>query len=161
MRFLFCFYIINPMKTILSAALASVAIFSLIFAIAPAAFADGGDYSKTYKGHWAISIGEASGTIEITEGSDIASLKEQAISSEEAIAGYENVIKARLAQAVNDSGHYFLVWKVVTESGDESDSTYTVNVLDAGEGNLLTSMTKEGGGCGSHKSGTTTTGGQA
>ena len=147
------------MKTKLSLAIASVAVFSLVFAIAPAAFAEG-DYS-TYKKYWVLSIGDASGTIEITEDSDIAALKEQAISSEEATAGYENVVKARLAQAVNDSDQYFLVWKVVTESGDENDSTYTVNVLDAGTGNLLTSMTKEGGGCGSHKSGTTNTGGQA
>ena len=147
------------MKTKLSLAIASVAVFSLVFAIAPVAFAEG-DYS-TYKKYWVLSIGDASGTIEITEDSDIAALKEQAISSEEATTGYENVVKARLAQAVNDSDQYFLVWKVVTESGDENDSTYTVNVLDAGTGNLLTSMNKEGGSCGSHKSGTTNTGGQA
>lgn len=159
--YLFWFYTISYMKTTLSLALASVAALSLIFAIAPTALADDGNYTKNYRHHWMISIGDASGTIEITEDSDIAALKEQAISSEEAAAGYENVVKARLAQAVNDSEQYFLVWKVVTESGDDGDSTYTVNVLDAGTGDLLTSMTKEGGGCGYHKSSTTSTGGQA
>lgn len=149
------------MKAILSLVLASVAIFSMIFAISPAVFADDHDYSKTYKRHWIISIGSASGTLEITEDTDIAALKEQAISSEEATAGYENVIKARLSQAVNDSDQYFLVWKIVTESDDDGDSTYTVNVLDAGTGELLSSMTKEGGGCGSHKAGTDSSGGQA
>lgn len=150
-----------PMKTLLSLALASVAVFSIIFVIAPAALAYDGNDTKSYGHYWMISIGNATGTIEITEDSDIAALKEQAISSEEATAGYENVVKARLYQAVNDSDQYFLVWKVVTESGDESDSTLTVDILDAGNGNLLTSMTKEGGGCGSHKSKTTETGGQA
>ena len=50
---------------------------------------------------------------------------------------------------------------MVTESGDAEDSTYTKNVLDAGTGELLTSVTKEGGGCGYKKSGTPSTGGQA
>jgi len=149
------------MKTILSLALASVAVFSIIFVIAPAALADDGNYTKSYNHYWMVSIGDTAGTIEITEDSDIAVLKEQAISSDEVTAGYENVVKARLVQAVNDSDQYFLVWKVVTESGDESESTYTVNILDAGNGELLTSMTKEGGGCGFHKSKTIETGGQA
>ena len=108
--------------------------------------------------HWSIPIGDAQGTLEITPDSDIAALKEQAISSEQASAGYENVVKARLAQAENNSGQYFLVWKVVTDNGD---STFTLNVVDAGFGELLASMTEDGGGCGSHKSGTTETSGQA
>ena len=149
------------MKATLSFALASVAVLSMIFAIAPQALAESDDGSKTYKKYWVISIGDKSGTIEITEGSDIEQLKKQSISFEDATAGYENVIKARLSQAVNDSGQYFLVWKVVTESSDAEDSTYTKNVLDAGTGELLTSVTKEGGGCGYKKSGTTGTGGQA
>lgn len=149
------------MKAKLSLALASVAMFSLVFAIAPHAIAESEDGSKTYKKYWIISIGDKSGTIEITDDSDIDELKEQAISYDDATAGYENVVKARLSQAVNDSGQYYLVWKVVTESGDAEDSAYTNNVLDAGTGELLTSVTKEGGGCGYKKSGTTSTGGQA
>lgn len=159
--FLFWFYTNMHMKSVLSLTLVLAAVFSLVFEITPEIFADNGDDSKTYKRYWVISIGDASGTIEITEDSDLAALMEQAISSEEATAGYENVVKARLAQAVNDYEQYFLVWKIVTESSDENDSTYTVNILDAGTGDLLTSMTKEGGGCGYHKSSTTSTGGQA
>jgi hypothetical protein len=148
-------------KITFSLALALVAMLSLIFAISPQALAESEDGSKTYKKYWVISIGDKSGTIEITDDSDIEQLKEQAISYEETIAGYENVIKARLSQAVNDSGQYFLVWKVVTQSGDAEDSTYTKNIVDAGTGELLTSVTKEGGGCGYKKSSTTSTGGQA
>lgn len=161
MWFLSSIYSIILMKTILSLVLASAAVFSMIFVIAPLALADDGNYTKTYRHHWVISIGDASGSIEITADSDIAALKERAISSEEATTGYENVVKTHLSQAVNNSEQYYLVWKVVTESDDESDSTFTVNVLDAGTGELLTSKTKEGGGCGSHKSGSTSTGGQA
>lgn len=117
--------------------------------MAPSALADSGDGSKTYKKHWEISIGDASGTLEITESTIMEDLKTQAISAEDAVQGYENVIKTRLGKAVNDSGNYFLVWKVVTEeSSEETEITYTVNVLDAGSGELLTSFTKEGGGCG-------------
>jgi len=147
-------------KAILSLAIASVAIFSMVFAISQVVFADDGDYSKPYKRHWGISIGDSVGTLEITEDTDLASLKEQAISSEEATVGYENVVKTRLSQAVNDSEQYFLVWKVVTESFDEENSKFTVNVVDAGTGELLNSITKEGG-CGFHKSGSSGTGGQA
>jgi hypothetical protein len=147
-------------KITFSLALALVAMLSLIFAISPQALAESEDGSKTYKKYWVISIGDKSGTIEITDDSDIEQLKKQAISYEEATAGYENVNKARLSQAVNDSEQYFLVWKVVTESGDAEDSTYTKNIVDAGTGELLTSVTKEGG-CGYKKSDTTSTGGQA
>ena len=145
------------MKPTLSFAFASVAVIAFILALAPAAMADL-DYTKTYKHSWSISIGDAQGTLEITENTDIEALKEQAISSEEAGARYENVVKVRLAQAENNSAQYFLVWKVVTEN---EDSTFTLNVVDAGSGELLTSMTKEGGGCGLKKSSTTSTAGQA
>jgi hypothetical protein len=148
-------------KITFSLGLVLVAMLSLIFAISPQALAESEDGSKTYKKYWVISIGDKSGTIEITDDSDIKQLKEQAISYEEATAGYENVIKARLSQAINDSGQYFLVWKVVTESGDAEDFTYTKNIVDAGTGELLISISKEGGGCGYKKSGTTSTGGQA
>lgn len=151
------------MKTMISLALTSVAVVSLIFAMSPAAMAYSEDGSRTYKNHWAISIGESTGMLEIVEDTDIAALQEQAISAEDAAQGYENVVKTRLGKAVNDLGSYFLVWKVMTsESNEESGTTYTVNVLDAGNGDLLISMTKDGGGC-SHKdkSGTTSTSGHA
>ena len=144
------------MKATLSFALATIAAAVFVLALSPAAMAESGD-TKSYS-YWSIPIGDAVGTLEITADTDIAALKEQAISSEEASAGYDNVVKARLAQAENDSGQYFLVWKVVTDNGD---STFTKYIVDAGSGELLTSMTHEGGGCGSHKSGTTETSGQA
>lgn len=144
------------MKATLSFALASIAAAAFVLALSPAAMADS-DGTKSYR-HWSIPIGEAQGTLEITPDSDIAALKEQAISSEEAAAGYDNVLRVRLAQAENNSGQYFLVWKVVTDNGD---STFTKNIVDAGSGELLTSITHEGGGCGSKKSGTTETSGQA
>ena len=145
------------MKATISFALASIAAVAFILALSPAAMADSNG-TKSYGNHWSVSIGDAEGTLEITADSDIAALKEQAISSEEAAAGYENVVKVRLAQAENNSGQYFLVWKVVTDNGD---STFTKNIVDAGSGDLLASMTHEGGGCGYKKSGTTETSGQA
>lgn len=132
-----------------SLVLASIAVLSLIVVMAPNALAESEDGSKTYKRHWEISIGDASGTLEITSTTDIEELKAQAISAEDAAKEYDNVVKTRLGKAINDSGNYFLVWKIVTsESTEETGTTYTVNVLDAGNGDLLTSMTKEGGGCG-------------
>jgi hypothetical protein len=160
-KFLFCHYTIGHVKITFSLALALVAMLSLIFVISPQALAGSVDGSKTHHKYWVISIGDKSGTIEITERSDIEQLKQQAISYEETTAGYENVVKARLSQAVNDSGQYYLVWNVVTEPGDAEDSTYTKNIIDAGTGELLTSITKEGGECGYKKSGTTSTEGQA
>ncbi|HUT05146.1 MAG TPA: hypothetical protein VMW74_00430 [Nitrosopumilaceae archaeon] len=137
------------MKNTFSLGLASLAVLSLIVVMAPNALANSDDGSKTYKRHWEISIGDASGTLEITPTTDIEVLKAQAISAEDASKGYDDVVKTRLGKAVNDSGDYFLVWKVVTsESSEETGTIYTVNVLDAGSGELLTSMTKEGGGCG-------------
>ena len=144
------------MKATLSIALASVAAIAFVLALSPAVMADS-DGTKTYGHHWSIQIGDASGTLEITEDTDIAALKEQAISSDEASAGYDNVVKVRLAQAENNSGQYFLVWKVVTEN---EDSTYTLNAVDAGSGELLASMAHQGGGCSYKKSGTTETSGQ-
>lgn len=137
------------MKNMFSLVLASIAVLSLIVVMAPNALAESEDGSKTYKRHWEISIGDASGTLEITSTTDIEELKAQAISAEDAAKEYDNVVKTRLGKAINDSGNYFLVWKIVTsESTEETGTTYTVNVLDAGNGDLLTSMTKEGGGCG-------------
>ena len=138
---------------------ASVIAFTLIIAVTPSAMADSGDGTKSYKGHWAISIGDKSGTIQITESSDKEQLKTQAISVDEATKGYENIVKARLGKAVNDSGEYYLIWKIVSVNDENSDTkTFTVYALDAGTGDLLTTMVKEGGSCGDKdKSKTTTT----
>lgn len=150
-------------KLSLQIVFASVIAFALIFAVAPSAMANSGDDSKTYKRHWAISIGDQSGTLQITEDSNKEQLKAQAISIEEATDGYEDIVKARLSKAVNDSGEYYLIWKLVSVDHDEESDTKmrTIYALDAGTGDLLTTMTKEGGKCGDKdKSQTTLTSGE-
>lgn len=142
---------------------ASVVAIALIFAVAPFAMADSEDGSKSYKRHWTISIGEQSGTLPITENTDKEQLKAQAISLEEAVDGYEDIVRAHLGMAVNDSGEYYLIWKLVSVAHDEESDTktFTVYALDAGTGDLLTTMTKEGGKCGDKdKSQTTLTSGE-
>ena len=142
---------------------ASAVAFALIFTVAPYAIADSEDGTKTYKRHWAISIGEQSGTLPITEVTDKEQLKAQAISIDEATSGYEDIVKARLGKAVNDAGDYYLIWKLVSVSHDEESDTktFTIYALDAGTGDLLTTMTKEGGKCGDKgKSQTTPTSGE-
>lgn len=137
------------MKITFSLGLAFLTIVSLIVVMAPTVLAASDEGSKTYKRHWEIPLGDVSGTLEITPTTDIEDLKAQAVSAEDAAKGYENVVKIQLGKAVNDSGNYFLVWKVViSKSSEETGKTYTVNILDAGSGEILTSITKEGGGCG-------------
>ena len=141
----------------------AIVAFALIFAITPYALADSEDGSKTYKRHWAISIGEKSGTLQITEDTNKEELVGKAISLEQAIDGYADVVRAHLGKAVNDSGEYYLVWKIISLNQDtESDTKiHTINVLDAGTGDLLTTVTKEGGKCGDKdKSETTPTSGE-
>lgn len=160
-------HVICFVKTNLSLPIAFAAIvaFALVFAVAPSAMADyGDDGAKSYKRHWAVPIGDAKGTLQITEDTDKADLKEKVISLGEIADDYDNVVKARLGKAVNDSGEYYLVWKLVSINYDEDSDTktFTVNVLDAGNGNLLTTMTKEGGHCGDKdKSDTTPTSGES
>ena len=123
--------------------------------VAPVMADSSGD--KSYKRNWTMSIGDSEGTVEITTDTDIEELKSKAISQEQATQGYD-VDRAKLGQAVNDDGKYYLVWKLVdyTES-----NTKTVYVLDAGTGQQLTEpITKEGGSCG-NKSQIKTTGDNA
>lgn len=143
--------------------LTAIVAFALIFAITPYALADSEDGSKTYKRHWAISIGEQSGTLQITEDTNKEELVGKVISLKQAIDGYTDVVRAHLGKAVNDSGEYYLVWKIISVNQDtESDTQiHTINVLDAGTGDLLTTVTKEGGKCGDKdKSETTPTSGE-
>ena len=120
----------------------------LIFGSTGTVMAESQDGSK-YTGHWTVSIGDKLGSLQITE-ENIESQKLLAISEETAITNYPNVIKAHLGIAVNNNGENFLVWKIVSvESDTESDTKiHTIYVLDAGTGDLLTSMTKKGGSCG-------------
>ena len=131
--------------------LSFIALVMVIGAISPA-MADS-DGSKSYKRHWAIPIGTAEGSLEITEENTKEQLKEIAISLDDLdLTSYPEISKARLGKAVNDDGKYFLVWKLINKNHDtESDTTIkTIYVLDAGNGATLLDepITKEGGSCG-------------
>jgi len=120
----------------------------MVFGSAAPAFAD--SEGKSYKGNWAVPIGDAVGTIEISGDSGIDDVRDLAISEEQARQGYD-VDKAKLKKAVNDSGQYFLVWKLVDYA---EPNTKTMYVLDAGTGEQLTEpVTKERGSCGKHQAG--------
>jgi hypothetical protein len=127
-------------KFALPLAVTSVFVFALIFAVAHPVMADSGDGTKSYKTHWAISIGEKSGKLKITEQDTKEKLKEQAISLSEIQGNYPDIKMAKLGKAVNDAGEKFLVWKLIGVKTDtESDTTiHTIYVLDAKDGELLT-----------------------
>ncbi len=118
----------------------------MVFGSIATAFAD---YDgKSYK-RWVVPIGDAEGTIEISEDTNIDDVRDLAISEEQARQGYD-VDKAKLKKAVNDSGQYFLVWKLVDYTESDTKIKY---ILDAGTGEQLTEpIVKEKGSCGDKKS---------
>ncbi|MDH3203411.1 MAG: hypothetical protein OEL81_01880 [Nitrosopumilus sp.] len=138
--------------TLLLSFLAVVMVFGSISPV----FADSED--KSYKRSWVVPIGDAEGTIEISEETNIDDVRDSAISEEQARQGYDDVDKAKLKKAVNDSGQYFLVWKLVDYTEYDTKIMY---IIDAGTGEALTEpITKEGGSCGGkEKSQTTRTSG--
>jgi hypothetical protein len=128
----------------------------MVFGSITPTFADS-EGDKSYKRSWVVPISNAEGTIAISEETNIDDVRESAISEEQARQGYDDVDKAKLKKAVNDSGQYFLVWKLVDYT--ESD-TKIIYILDAGTGEQLTEpITKEGGSCGDKKSQATRTSG--
>ena len=136
--------------------LSILTVVMVLGSVSPAMAGSSGDGDKSYKKHWVVPIGDAVGTIDISEDTNIDDVRDAAISEEQARQGYD-VDKAKLKKAVNDSGQYFLVWKLVdyTES-----NTKTMYILDAGTGEaLIEPITKEGGSCGDKKSQTTRTSG--
>ena len=137
-------------KLSLVALFAIVAAVALILTVPQSVVADSEDGSKTYKRYWAIPIEDKKGTLQITEDTNKDELKQKVISLSEAADGYSDIVKARLGKAVNDSGEYYLVWKLVSVEYDADSDTKirTIYVVDAGNGQLLTTMTKEGGKCG-------------
>jgi hypothetical protein len=155
------FYFVKS-KFAVPLAVVFVAIVALIFAVAHPVMADSGDGSKSYKTHWAISIGDKSGKLKITEQDTKEKLMEQAIALSEIQGSYPDIKMAKLGKAVNDAGEKFLVWKLISVKTDESDTRiHTVYVLDAKDGELLTQITKEGGSCGDKdKSKSTNTSGE-
>lgn len=130
-----------------------VATFALAFVIAtPYVMAESGngmhsyhDDAKSHKSHWAIQVEGFEGTIQITEDVDKKTLKDKVtVSLSEASAGLD-VQKASLGVAVNENGEKYLVWKLVSINKDsESDTaTATINIVDAGDADNTTSVTKE------------------
>ena len=112
-----------------------------------------GTASPVMAGSWVISIGEKSGSLEITEEDTKFKLKQKAKSLDELdLSDYKDITKTRLGKAINDDGQYFLVWKLMSvEHDEESDTTIkTIYVLDAGTGEPLLDepIKKEGGSCG-------------
>ena len=142
-------------KVLIPTLLLSFLAIAVVFGSISPAMADPGE-EKSYKRHWAISIGDSEGTLEITQGTNLDDLKSKAISQEQATQGHD-VDKAKLGKAVNSDGKYYLVWKLVEFT---DSNTMTVYVLDAGTGDELTEpITKEGGSCGDKKSQSTRTSG--
>ena len=140
----------RPSKYILSAL---VAAFALAFVVAtPFVMAESGygmhsyhDGAKSHKGHGAIQVEGFEGSIPITEDSDRATLKEKAISLSDAAADYPNIKKAKLGKAINENGDKFLVWKLVDFSKDSESGTakMTIYIVDAGDADNTTEITKE------------------
>ncbi len=131
---------------------AIAAAFALVFAIAtPYVMAESGYGMHSYhdgakhKGHWAIQVEGFEGSIPITEDSDRATLKEQAIPLSVAAADYPNVKKATLGKAINEDGDKFLVWKLVDFSKDSESGTakMTIYIVDAGDAENTAEITKE------------------
>ena len=106
---------------------------------------------KSYKRNWVVPIGDAVGTIEISEDTNIDDVRDLAISEEQARQGYDGIDKAKLKKAVNDVGQYFLVWKLVDYTESDTKIKY---IVDAGSGEQLTEpIVKEKGSCSKHKTG--------
>ncbi len=127
--------------------------FALAFVVAtPFVMAESGygmhsyDGEKSHKGHWAIPVEGFVGSIEITEDDTKETIKDQVtVSLSDAAAKYPDVKKAKLGIAVNEDGDKFLVWKLVEFNKDSDSETamMTINIVDAGDADNTTTVTKE------------------
>jgi len=134
-------------KTTTKYVLSGVAAVVVALAIAPFVMAESGythsyyDGVKSHHGHWTVQVEDFVGSIPITEDVDKETLKELAtVSLEQASEGLD-VHKAGLGVAVNESGDKFLVWKLVSINKDTESAT--IYVVDAGDADNTTSVTKE------------------
>jgi len=149
-------------KFVIPTLFATMIAFVLVFGAASTVMADSED-GKSYKKHRVISIGDATGTLQITDDTTKRELKKDAMSLDEVAAKYSDIHKARLGKAVNDDGNYYLIWKLVSVDWDEETDTKirTIYVLDAGTGEPLTDPITKEGSCGyKDKSETTKTSGE-
>ena len=133
-------------KVLVSTLLLSFLAVVMVFGSVSPALADSD--GKSYKRDWVVPIGDAEGTIKISEDTNIDDVRDLAILEEQARQGYD-VDKAKLKKAVNDSGQYFLVWKLVDYTDSDTKIKY---ILDAGTGEqLIDPIVKEKGSCSKHK----------
>ena len=133
---------------------ALVATFALMFvAVTPNVLAEpGGAYAAFKEGHNAykmhkmpIQVEGFVGSIEITEDSDRATLREQVtVSLSEAAEGLD-VQKAKLGAIVNENDDKYLVWKLVSIEKDlESETkTRTIYIVDAADADNTATVIKE------------------
>jgi len=132
---------------------AIVATFALAFVVATPFVMAESDYgkhsydgAKSHKGDWAIQVDGFVGNIEITEGDTKETIKDQMrVSLSDAAAKYPDVKKAKLGIAVNEDGDKFLVWKLVefNKDSDSETATMKINIVDAGNVDNTTFVTKE------------------
>jgi len=81
-------------KFVIPTLFATMIAFVLVFGAATTVMADSDDGAKSYKRHWSISIGEATGSLQITEDNTKHELKASALPLEEVIIGYSDIHKA-------------------------------------------------------------------
>lgn len=130
---------------------AFAAVFALMFAFAsPLALAESGDDmhgkwmgQKQHKMHKIVEVEGFVGSIQITEDVDRKALKNQvSVSLSEAANGLD-VMGGHIGVAVNENGDKFLVWNLIQVDKDSESATATIYVVDAGDTDNTTTITKE------------------
>lgn len=100
---------------------------------------------KLKKMHKVIEVEGFVGSIQITEDTDKQTLKDQvSVSLSEAAEGL-NVMGGHIGVAVNENGDKYLVWtlKSIEKDSESETVTATIYVVDAGDANNTTTITKE------------------
>ena len=132
---------------------AIVAVFALMFTVAsPLAMAEDGERlhdkyadQKHKKMHKVIKVEGFVGSIQITEGSDRQTIRDQvSVSLSEAADGLD-VRGGHLGVITNENGEKFLVWtlKSIERDSESGTATITIYVVDAGDASNNTSVSKE------------------
>ena len=132
---------------------AFAAVFALMFVFAsPIAMAEPGEETsskwagqKHHKMHKVVQVESFVGSIQITEEPDRETLKDQVtVSLSEAADGLD-VMGGHISFAVNENGDRFLVWalKSVEKDSESETITATIYIVDAGDANNTTTITKE------------------
>ncbi|HEX9845693.1 MAG TPA: hypothetical protein VGA92_04440 [Candidatus Nitrosotenuis sp.] len=126
---------------------ALAAVVALMFVVAtPYVLAESGDNAwkmgKFHK-HHTIQVDGFVGSIQITEDTDRATLKDKVtVSLSEASQGLD-VHMAKLGKVTNENGDKFLAWTLVSVDKNEDTVTFTIHVVDAGDADNTAQITKE------------------